>query len=75
MSERGLKERPPTSLLMVGVQDLVVDCMDQILARFKPGAKITVYVRQPDYPDGSRDLVTTNDDLKAVAESLAKAGP
>jgi hypothetical protein len=52
------------------VGDHVMDCMDSILAHFKPGAKITVVVRQPDFPDGSRDMVVTTDEIEPVIKAL-----
>ena len=40
--------------------------MDEILEIFKPGAKITVLVRSPGFPD--RDFCLTSDDLgEAIA--------
>lgn len=44
--------------------------MDQILALFKPGAKITVLVRRPDHPDGSQDFVMTNDEFGGAIAAL-----
>lgn len=38
--------------------------MDEILANFKPGAKITVLVRTPDKP--TADFCMTSDDLDEV---------
>jgi len=42
--------------------------MDEIVALFKPGVKITILVRTPSHPDGSRDLVMTND---LITEAIA----
>lgn len=55
----------------------VADHMDAIAALFKPGAKITVLVRAPGFPDGSRDFVQTNDTLdEAIAAlTLRKTAP
>lgn len=47
--------------------------MDAIVALFKPGVKITVVVRTPSHPDGSRDLVMTDDIIdEAVAAMLRR---
>jgi hypothetical protein len=42
--------------------------MDAILALFKPGAKITVVVRNPMLPDG--DVVIGNNDLDDTIETI-----
>lgn len=60
-------KRPP---LVEATGEYVMDCMDGILARFKPGAKITVVVRQPDFLDGSRDMVVTTDEIESVINAL-----
>lgn len=70
---RGLAEGRLRGPRAQAVADLIADCMDTILGRFKPGAKITVYVRYPEYPDGSRDMVMTSDDPHEAAAALAKA--
>lgn len=50
------------------VSEIAANHMDAILALFKPGAKITVLVRRPEKPDGTQDLVLTNDGIeKAIA--------
>lgn len=43
---------------------------DEIKELFVDGAKITILVRQPSYPDGSRDFVLTDDTLKEAIEAL-----
>lgn len=43
-------------------------CMDDMLAHFKPGAKITVIVRRPGKPEA--DFLMTSDDLPEVAELI-----
>ena len=35
--------------------------LDEIERLFKPGVKITLLVRTPSHPDGSRDFLMTND--------------
>jgi hypothetical protein len=36
----------------------------------KPGAKLTLLVRRPEAPDGSQDMVITDDDIDAVIRAL-----
>lgn len=52
------------------VQQEVADPMDNILKMFKPGAKITVLVRAPGYPD--RDFCMTNDSPAEAIEMLTR---
>lgn len=52
------------------VSEIVADHMDEILACFKPGAKITVLVRRPEKPDGSQDFVLTNDTIDDAIAAL-----
>ena len=54
------------------VQRDVGNRMDQILAHFKDGSKITVVVRQPDDPYGTRDFMMTNDELDKVVAGLTR---
>jgi hypothetical protein len=44
--------------------EIVAECMDEIVGCFKPGVKITVLVRTPDYPD--RDFCMTSDTMGEV---------
>lgn len=53
------------------VQAVVERAMDDILANFKEGAKITVMVRRPGNPD--QDFLMTNDDLPEVAAMAMRA--
>lgn len=46
------------------VQQTVAGHMDEILRLFKSGAKITVLVRAPGFPD--RDFMMTDDDLTEI---------
>lgn len=48
----------------------VQDSMDEILANFKPGAKITVLVRTPGKP--SADFCMTDDDLDEVIAMIRR---
>tara|TARA_R110002012_G_C11673164_1_gene613298 strand:+ start:9819 stop:10046 length:228 start_codon:yes stop_codon:yes gene_type:complete len=50
--------------LLQRAAERVQDSMDEILANFKPGAKITVLVRTPDKPNA--DFCMTSDDLDEV---------
>lgn len=50
--------------LIQRVAESVQDSMDEILANFKPGARITVLVRTPGKP--SADFCMTDDDLDQV---------
>jgi hypothetical protein len=49
---------------------VIADCMDDIMKCFKPGMKITVLVRAVGYPDGSRDLLMTDDSLPFVLRAI-----
>ncbi len=52
------------------VAETLGDHMDKILQLFKPGMKITVLIRNTGKPDGSQDLVLTNDELSAAITAL-----
>ncbi|MDT6941912.1 hypothetical protein RI570_17555 [Brucella pseudogrignonensis] len=49
---------------------ITAGAMDQILACFKSGSKITVLVRTPGLPD--RDFCMTDDNLSEVAEMIER---
>lgn len=55
---------------LTDVQNLTADCMDKIVKCFKSGAKITVLVRAPGFPD--RDFVMTDDDPAEAIEMLKR---
>jgi hypothetical protein len=57
-------------MTLAEAQYIVSDHMTDILRCFKPGAKITVTVRTPDYPD--RDFLMTNDDLPEVRKLIER---
>lgn len=62
-------------MTLTDVQDLTSGCMNEIKACFKPGAKITVLVRAPGYPD--RDFCMTDDqpgEIIAMMERRKAAG-
>ena len=69
------KRSIPAEALSVGEQ--IGDHMAEIVQLFKPGVKITVVVRTPDYPDGSRDMILTSDTFDRViaALRLREVGP
>ena len=59
----------------MSIEDVTADVaskMDAILAHFKQPAKITVLVRRTEHPDGSQDLLLTDDDLPAVVEAIGR---
>jgi hypothetical protein len=57
------------------VQAEVAGHMDSILKNFKQPAEITVLVRQPDFPDGSRDFMMTDDDLDEAIKAIGRRKP
>lgn len=56
--------------LLMAAQIAVSKHMEAIVARFKPGVKITVLVRTPGFPGGERDLLMTDDDLGDAIKAL-----
>lgn len=48
------------------------DHLGAILALFKAGAKGTIFIRHPDTPDGSRDLMVTSDTLDEAIPALVR---
>ena len=52
------------------VQQRVADRMDEIHDYFKPGVKVTVIVRTPDFPD--RDFLMTADDIPELVALLQR---
>jgi len=55
---------------LLEAQEQVSDYMDQIVACFKPGVKITVMVRTPDFP--GRDFMLTDDEFPEISAMLAR---
>jgi len=55
---------------VAAVADFIINRMDEIATRFKPGVKVTVIVRSPDFPNGERDCIVTADDLDAVLAAI-----
>lgn len=62
---------PHPSHLVQNAAEVVAEHMDAIMTLFKTGAKITVLVRAPDFPDGSRDFVQSNDVLGEAIRALS----
>jgi hypothetical protein len=52
------------------VQQRVADHMDEIHGYFKPGVKVTVIVRTPDFPE--RDFMMTADDIPELITLLQR---
>ena len=59
-----------STLPLQSVQDEVAGYMTRIQGRFQSGAKITVMVRIPEYPD--RDICISDDDLDEAIELLKR---
>lgn len=55
---------------LVAVQEQMSNHMDAILRLFKPGAKITVVVRNPGY--GDADVVIGSDDLDEAIRAIER---
>lgn len=70
MAYRGVREglQKMPSAKLVGLQERISDHMDAILRMFKPGAAITVVVRNPGF--GDADVVLSSDDLDAVIGAI-----
>lgn len=58
--------------LLAEASQAIAEHMDAIVALFKPGVKITVVIRTPSHPDGSRDLVMTDDMINEVVAALLR---
>jgi hypothetical protein len=65
----GNMDSPAMSNLAL-VQQRVADHMDKIHDYFKPGVKVTVIVRTPDFPD--RDFLMTADDIPELIAFLRR---
>lgn len=61
---------PHPNAKVQNVSEIVANHMDEILACFKPGAKIMVLVRRPEKPDGSQDFILTNDTIDEAIAAL-----
>ena len=58
------------TMLLAEVQEEVSGYMDEIIRLFKPGAKIAVLVRSPEFPD--RDFIMTDDDLDELISMISR---
>lgn len=58
------------STKLENVQEMVAGCMDQMVANFKPGAKITVLIRVPGKDEA--DFLMTSDDLDEVVAAIQR---
>lgn len=56
--------------LLANASEIASEKLSEIAALFKPGARLTLLVRTPGYPDGSRDFVLTNDALVDAIAAL-----
>ena len=56
---------------LADVQERVSIHMDNILALFKPGAKVTVLVRRPDLPE--QDFMMTSDTLPEIVAMIERS--
>lgn len=63
-----------TDEVIAKARDEIASHMDAIVALFKPGVKITVLVRTPSHPDGSRDMVMTDDIIDEAVAALLRRG-
>lgn len=61
---------PHPNAKVQNVSEIVAGHMDEILAYFKPGAKITVLVRRAEKLDGSQDFILTNDTIDGAIAAL-----
>jgi hypothetical protein len=52
------------------VRDSIAEHAEEIAQMFKPRVLVTILVRSPAFPDGSRDLVVTADTLPKVLRAL-----
>lgn len=48
----------------------VSEHLAEIAEMFKDGAKLTFLARFPDWPDGSRDMLVTNDSLDGIVDAV-----
>lgn len=53
------------------LHDSLAEHCEQIAKWFKPGAKVTILVRNPQVP-GDADVVVSNDDLAAAIAALQR---
>jgi hypothetical protein len=61
---------PEGKAALAATRDRAAYHLDQIVALFTPGKKLTLLVRDPAFPDGSRNFCLTDDTLPEVLEAL-----
>jgi hypothetical protein len=59
-------------MTLAETQEKVADHLDEIKRYFKAGAKVTIFVRFPDDPEGRKDFVMGDDDLLEVMNMAAR---
>lgn len=59
-----------TSPQVVAAGQTIAGLLQNVARLFKPGKKLTLLVRDPDCPDGRRDLVVSDDQLDAAIQAL-----
>jgi len=62
--------RAATGDTVANLQLTIADHLVEIAALFKPGVKLTLIARTPTHPDGSRDVVVTDDNVSSVIRAL-----
>lgn len=55
---------------MLALQEGIAAHLDKIASMFKPGVQVTCLVRSSAFPDGSRDVIVTSDDLGEVMKAM-----
>ena len=48
------------------------DALHELSTMLRPGAKLTLVCRRPDVPDGSQDILLTDDDVEAMTEAAKR---
>lgn len=59
-----------TTAKLARLHDDVNGLLNEIGSLPAPGTKLTLVARTPTHPDGSRDIVFTDDDLDQVVEAI-----
>ena len=58
-------------IALTRVGDRIAGHLNEIKRLFKPGVKVTVLVRTLSHPDGTRDLVMTDDTIADAIKALS----
>lgn len=61
---------PPDPKVLADLQNEIASRLVEISNLFKGHPKTTCLVRFPDFPDGSRDVLVTDDDLDGVIAGI-----